>query len=110
MPEAGSRWPILVLTEPIGSGSRRALAERAADRGGLDRIAGRRAGAVHLEKREVVGRDAGALADRANQRRLRRLARQRQADRAAVGIDAGAEDHGAHAVAVGQRLRRAASE
>ncbi len=62
MPEAGSRWPILVLTDPIGSGVAPALAERASDRGGLDRIAGRRAGAVHLEKGEVVGADAGALA------------------------------------------------
>ena len=83
-----------------------ALAEGAPDRGGLDRVAGRRAGAVHLEKREVVGGDAGALAYGADQRALRRFARQRQADRAAVGVDAGAEDHGAHAVAVGERLRQ----
>ena len=53
------------------------LAERAPDRGGLDRIARRGAGAVHLEKRQIVRHHPGARADRLNQRRLRRIARHR---------------------------------
>ena len=80
------------------------LAERAADRGGLDRVARRGPGAVHLEKRQIVGGDPGAVIDRLDQRRLGGLARQRQADRAAIGIDPGAENDGADAVAVGHGL------
>src|SRR5437588_13060287 len=80
------------------------LTERAPDRCGLDRIARRRAGAVHLEKRQIVGSDAGASVNRPNESGLRRLARQRQPDGAPVGIDAGAEDNRANAVAVGDRL------
>ena len=80
------------------------LAERAPNGGGLDRVAGRRTGAVHLEKRQIVGGDAGACIDRADEGALRRLARQRQPDGAAVGIDAGAEDHRANAIAVRHRL------
>ena len=80
------------------------LPERPTDRSGLDRITGRRAGAVHLEKRQIVRRHPGAVADRLDQRRLRRIARHRQPDRASVGIDAGAADHGSDRVAIGQRL------
>ncbi len=46
---------MLVLTEPIGSGSRALAAEAAADRGGLDRIADRRAGAMRLDEGEREG-------------------------------------------------------
>ena len=56
--------------------------------------------------RRDVGRRPRRARKRCEQRRLRRLARQRQPDRAAVGVDAGAEDHGADPVAVGQRLRQ----
>ncbi len=80
------------------------LAERLPDRGGLDRIARRRAGAMHLEKRQIVRQHPGPLADRADQPRLRRVARHRQADRTPVGIDPGAADHRPNRVSVGQCL------
>ena len=80
------------------------LAQRMPDRGRLDRIAGRRPGAVHLEKGEIIRHSRGALADRADQRRLRRLAWHREANRAPVGIDAGTADDRADRIAVGQRV------
>ena len=63
---------------------RRRRAERAPDGGGFDRIAHRRPGAVHLEKGKVVRRNTCISIYRAQQCRLRRLARQRQSDRAAI--------------------------
>src|SRR6516165_4874564 len=83
---------------------RPALAERVPDGGGLDRISGGGAGAVHFEKSELLWRDARTRIDRTQQGRLRRLARQRQSDRPAVGVDPGAENYGADRVPVGERL------
>ena len=80
------------------------LAQRMPDRGRLDRIAGRCPGAVHLEKGEILRRSRGALADRADQRRLRRLAWHREANRAPVGIDPGTADDRADRITVGQRV------
>src|SRR5262249_19891752 len=53
---------------------------------------------------EVVRSRLGALAHRSDQRRLRRLARHRQPDRAPVGIDASTANDGADRVAVAERV------
>ena len=79
-------------------------AEGGSDRGRFDRVARRGAGAVHLEKRQIVRHHLGTLIYGADQRGLRGLARQGQADRAAIRIDPGAQDDGADRVAIGQRL------
>ena len=81
-----------------------ALAESLSDRGGLYRVARRGAGAVHFEEGQIVRRDTRFLIDRADQAGLRRLARQRHADRAAIGIDPRTGDDAAYPIAIGQRL------
>src|SRR5215471_10987358 len=75
-------------------------------RGGLDRISRRRAGTVHLEKSEIVSRNSSAAIHRIQQGHLRRLARQRQPDRATVGINPGSPYHRADWILVGDRLRK----
>ena len=80
------------------------LADRPADRRRFDRVADRGPGAVHFEKRERLRIDLRLGVDRTQQRRLRGLARQRQADGAAVRIGPGGEDHGADRVTLGNRL------
>ena len=81
-----------------------APAQGMADGGRFDRISRRRSGAVHFEEGQIFRSNARARIDRTQQGRLRRLARQRQSDRSAVGIDPRAEDHGADRVAIGERI------
>src|SRR5262249_60642018 len=81
-------------------------AEGAPARRGLDRVADRGAGSVHLEEGQIVRDNAGACAYRSNQGGLRRLAWQRQPDGMAVGVDASTENHGTDTVAVAERLRQ----
>src|SRR4051812_615854 len=81
-----------------------ALAEGVADGGGFDRISCRCAGAMHLEEAEFIRRNACAQIDRAQQGCLCRLARQRQSDRAAIGIDPAAKDNRADRVSIGERI------
>ena len=57
-PAAASRWPMLVLTEPITSGRLARLAQHVAERLHLDGIAERRAGAVRLDVADVARLDA----------------------------------------------------
>src|SRR6202022_2382263 len=81
-----------------------ALAEGVADGGGFDRISRRRSGAVHFEEGQIFWSNARTRIDRTQQGRLCRLARQRQSDRSAVGIDPSAENYGADRVAIGERI------
>src|ERR1700730_5254640 len=81
-----------------------ALAQAVADAGRLDPTSRRRAGAVHFEEGQIFWSNARVRIDRAQQGRLRRLARQRQSDRSAVGIDPRAEDHRADRIALGERI------
>src|SRR5207244_10328115 len=81
-----------------------APAQGVADGGRFDRVSRRRSSAVHFEEGQIFWGNARARIDRTQQGRLRRLARQRQSDRSAVGIDPRAEDHGADRVAIGERI------
>ena len=62
MPAAASRWPMLVLTEPISSGSSgaRPSPQHRAQRLHFDRIAQRRAGAVRFDVADFGRLDAAA--------------------------------------------------
>ena len=77
---------------------------RVADRLGLDRIADQGAGAMRLKIGELRRRQPAAIEHLAQQGGLRGAVRQRQPDRAAGRVGAGAADHGANMVAIGQRI------
>src|SRR6266852_3510945 len=74
------------------------------NRGGLDRIAGRRSSAVHLEKSELIRGDAGMRIDRTQQGSLCRLARQRQTYCAPVRIYSRGQDDRMNRIAVGESV------
>ncbi len=79
-----------------------AAAERLADRAGLDRVADGGAGAVRLEVAERVRIDVRRVVGVAEQRHLGVPARQGEAVRAAVLVDAGGADDAVDGIAVGQ--------
>ena len=95
---------MLVFTEPSDAGTSRgaSLAEHGPQRGELDRVAERRAGAVRLDVVDPPRGDAGVPVGRAQHRLLRRSARGRQAVGATVLVDRAAADHRVDRVAVGQ--------
>ena len=103
-PAAASRWPMFVFTEPRTQGRAgvAALGEHGAERGELDRIAERGAGAVGLDVIDLARGDAGVPVGRAQDRLLRLPAGGRQAVGPAVLVDRAAADHGVDRVAVGQ--------
>ena len=81
------------------------LGEHGPERGELDRIAERRAGAVSFDIIDLLGRDAGLPVGRAEDRFLRRSAGGRQAVGPSVLVDRAAADHRVDRVAVGQGAR-----
>ena len=105
MPEAGSAWPILDLAEPTRQRRAPVPADGLAEGRRLDRIARGGAGAVRLEIGDALRRDARLGHRLAEQRRLRRAIGQGEAHGAAGGVGAGGEQHGAHRVAVLERVR-----
>ena len=110
MPAAPSRCPMLVFAEPTRSGAagRPVPAERGAERGGLDRVADRGAGAVQFDVLDSGGCDAGPLVRLPQHLLLRRGARRGQTVGGAVVVDGAAADHAVDRVAVGDRVRPAA--
>ena len=60
---------------------------------------------MHFEKRQIVRRNPGTAIHRTQQGHLRHLARQRQTDRATVGIDPRRPYHRADRVVGGERVR-----
>ncbi len=78
-------------------------AEDAAERGAFHAIAGAGARTVGLDIGDVRGIDAGAAIDLAQELLLGHRIGQRDALGAAVGIDAGAEDHGVNRIPVSDR-------
>ena len=80
-------------------------AEHAGERGHLDRIAQRRAGAVRLDVAQVVGAHAGALERGADHRLLGLGAGRGEPVALAVLVHRRAADDREHRVAVGERVR-----
>ena len=109
IPEAGSRWPILVLTEPIGNSSRRASRARARPRRlRSDRQPVFRCRAFRNRRcRRPPPRRFG-YSER-SKRALRRLARQRHADRPPVRNSTRCQITAADRIAGRPAPRRAAS-
>src|SRR5262244_2742881 len=88
-PRHSGRWlevPNIGLNRPDRQRLRAALTERMPDRGGFDRVASGRSGAMHLKKCEFIGGDAGLGINRTQQRGLRQLAGQREANCAPVRV------------------------
>ena len=132
MPAAPSVWPRLPFTEPIAHGSSRSHGVQFAERGALDDVAERGAGAVRLDEPHLRGRDAGPAGRRRRRPRaatsrlgavrpllrpswLTAVPRIDRVDPLAVGQGVGQapQHHDAHAVAaadaVGVRAERLAA-
>mgnify|MGYP003646697879 CR=1 FL=1 len=111
--EAGARFEMADVGLGRADGQRigAALAQRLAQRPGLDRVAGACAGAMRLDEGELGGIDVEALVDVVEQRALLIARGQRHAGRSPVGVDPRARDHAQNAVVVGDRgLQRAQHE
>ena len=106
IPAAASRWPMLVFAEPINSGwsGSRPIAECRTRGLSLDRVAERRPRAMRLQVVDVAGFEARALERVADNPLLGNAVRHRQPARGAVLVDRAAADHGAHLVAVADRV------
>ncbi len=107
MPAASSRWPMLVLTEPIAQKPVRAVECRNAWVSAAISIgiADRRAGAVRLDVGDAVGGDAADGQRLGNRRRLAVDAGREVADLArAVVVHGRALDDRVDAIAVGRRV------
>ena len=82
--------------------------ENVADRARFGRVADARAGAVRLDKSEIVRANLGAIIDALEQRRLIGARGKRNPGRASVGIDVAAGDQGVNAiVGVARRIELA---
>ncbi len=79
-------------------------AERRTERGGLDRVADLRPGAVELHVLELSGIHTGPFDGQPHDRFLRCRARDRERVGGAVAVDRATADHTVDVIAVGQRL------
>ncbi len=104
MPEAASRWPVLLLIDPIGSGPTVRREPRARPMASHSIGSPTGAGAVGLEVGQVVGAHAGLGVDLFQEGCLRLGAGQGQPGGAAVAVDAAGQDHPVNAVVVGERV------